>query len=86
MKTLLLAAAIAAIGATAAHAYTLQTYSNGFGGSTTYLPNGGGALQTYNNGFGGATTYGPNGFNAQTYSNGFGGSTTYVHPGFNRGW
>ena len=85
MRKLLIAAALAAV-APAAHAQTFQTYGNGFGGSTTYTPQG--AYQTYNNGFGGSTTYGPNGFSAQTYGNGFGGSTTYVNPGFRpyRGW
>jgi hypothetical protein len=85
MKSLLLATAIAAISVSAVHAQTYRTYSNGFGGATTYGSNGF-VAQTYNNGFGGSTTYGPNGSFAQTYNNGFGGSTTYVHPGFNRGW
>ena len=86
MKTILLAAAIAAISIATAQAQTYRTYGTGFGGATTYGPNGFSA-QTYGDGFGGSTTYGPNGSSARTYADGFGGTTTYVQPGFSRrGW
>jgi hypothetical protein len=61
MKTILLAAAIAAISIATAQAQTYRSYGNGFGGATTYGPNGSSA-RTYADGFGGTTTYVQPGF------------------------
>jgi len=58
-----------------------HTYSDTYGGSTTFFSNGG-IAHTYSNVYGGSTTFYSNPTNgvygaAHTYDNGYGGTTTY---------